>query len=111
MFKGLLSELGGWCPAFPNISMEVLGAEDASRLEDRFSEEEVFAAISGLKSEKASGPDGFPIVFWSFSWEFVQEEVMDFFKEFFEQKKFVRSLNDFLGDDPQKRKRRGYQRL
>ena len=28
-FKGLLSEPRGWCPAFPNIPMEVLGAEDA----------------------------------------------------------------------------------
>ena len=53
-------------------------------LEDSFSEEEVFVAISGLNSEKAPGPDGFPIVFWSFSWEFVKEEVMDFFTEFFE---------------------------
>ena len=53
--------------------MEVLGAKDASRLEDRFSEEEVFAAISGLSGEKAPWLDGFPIVFWSFSWEFVKE--------------------------------------
>ena len=70
-FKGLLSDPGGWCPTFPNIPMEVLGVEDAGRLEDRFFEEEVFAAISGLNGEKAPEPDGFPIVFWSFSWEFV----------------------------------------
>ena len=62
-FKGLLSELGEWSLAFPNIPMEVLGVEDAGRLEDRFSEEEVFVAISGLNGEKASGPDGFPILF------------------------------------------------
>ena len=43
--------------------------------------------------EKALGPDGFPIMFWSLSWEFVKDEVMKFFKEFYEQKKFVRSLN------------------
>ena len=46
-----------------------------------------------LAKWKASGPDGFPIAFWSFSWEFIKVEVMDFFKEFFEKKKFVRSLN------------------
>ena len=73
--------------------MEVLGAEDAGIMEDRFSEEEVFAAISGLNCEKAPGPDGFHIALWSFSREFVKVEVMDFFKEFFEKKKFVRSLN------------------
>ena len=65
-FKKLLFELGGWRPTFPNIPMEVLGAEDSGRLEDRFSEKEVFAAISGLNGEKAPGPDDFPIVFWSF---------------------------------------------
>ena len=73
--------------------MEVLGTEDAGSLEVRFFEEEVFAAISGLNGEKAPGPDSFPITFWFFSWEFVKDEVMDFFKEFYEKKKFVRSLN------------------
>ena len=62
-------------------------------MEDRFSEEEVFATISGLNGEKALGLNGFPIAFRSFSWEFIKVEVMDFFKEFFEKKKFVRSLN------------------
>ena len=71
----------------------MLGAEDSSSLEAKFLEEEVFVAISGLNGEKALGTDGFPIVFWSFSWEFVKDEVMSFFKEFYEQKKFVRSLN------------------
>ena len=92
-FKGLLLEPGGWRLAFPNIPMEVLGTEDVDSLEVRFSEEEVFAAILGLNGEKAPRPDGFPIAFWSFSWEFVKDEVMDFFKEFYEKKKFVRSLN------------------
>ena len=60
-------------------------------MEVRFFEEEVFADITGLNGEKVPGSDGFPIAFWSFSWEFVKDEVMDFF-EFYE-KKFVRSLN------------------
>ena len=73
--------------------MEVLGIEDVGSLEVRFFEEEVFVAISGLNGEKAPRPDSFPIAFWSFSWEFVKDEGMDFFKEFYEKKKFVRSLN------------------
>ena len=32
-------------------------------------------------------------MFWPFSSEFVKEEVIDFFKKFFEHKKFVRCLN------------------
>ena len=73
--------------------MEELGTEEADSLEVRFSEEEVSTAIAGLNGEKAPGPDGFPIAFWSFCWEFVKDEVMEFFKEFYEKKKFVKSLN------------------
>ena len=67
MSKGLLSELGGWRPTFPNIPLEVLGTKNAGSLEVRFSKEEVFAAIAGLNGEKAMGPGGFPIAFRSFS--------------------------------------------
>ena len=42
--------------------------------------EEVFRALSDLKGDKAPGPNGFPLAFWHFSWEFVREEVMGFFK-------------------------------
>ena len=42
---------------------------------------------------KAPGPDGFPLAFWSFSWDFVKVEVLGFFREFFEHNQFVKSLN------------------
>ena len=58
-----------------------------------FSEEEIWIAISGLNSDKAPDPDGFPLAFWSFSWDFVRNEVLGFFKEFHEQSKFVKNLN------------------
>ena len=111
-FKSLLSDRGEWCPTFPDIPLDVIENEDSRRLEDKFSENEVLAAISGLNEEKALGPDGFPIMFWSFSWEFVKDEVMEFFKEFYEQKKFMRNLNTtFVVMIPTKRNGRGYQRL
>ena len=62
-------------------------------MEEVFSEEEIWAAISELNGDKAPGPDGFPLAFWSFSWDFVKAEVMGFFKEFHEHGKFVRSIN------------------
>ena len=58
-----------------------------------FTEEEILAAISGLNGDKASGPEGFPLAFWSFSWDFMKDEVMGFFREFFEHNQFVKSLN------------------
>lgn len=62
-------------------------------LEILFTGEEVFTALSELNGEKAPGQDEFPNAFWQFSWDFVREEVIRFFKEIFDQKKFVRSLN------------------
>ena len=47
----------------------------------------------GLNSNKALGPDGFPLAFWCFSWDFVKNEVLGFFEEFHEQSRFVKNLN------------------
>ena len=58
-----------------------------------FIEEEILAAVLGLNGDKAPGPDGFPLAFWSFNWDFVKDEVMGFFREFFEHNQFVKSLN------------------
>ena len=42
--------------------------------------------------------------FWQFCWDFVKDEVLGFFKDFFERGKFVRSLNTtFLVLIPKKR--------
>ena len=56
-------------------------------------EEEILAAVSGLNDDKAPYLDGFPLAFWFFSWDFVKEEVMGFFREFFQHNQFVKSLN------------------
>ena len=53
---------------------------DVEGLEKPFLEEEVFGALSGFCGEKASGLDGFSMAFWQFSWDFVKEEVMNFFR-------------------------------
>ena len=65
----------------------------AAKLEDLFNVEEVFTALSNLNRDKALGSDGFSIAFWQFSWDFVKEKIMGFFKEFHENNMFVRRLN------------------
>ena len=75
------------------MALNEIGSEEADRLEESFSEEEIWSAISGLNSDKAPGLDGFPIAFWIFSWDFVKKEVLGFFKEFHEQSRFVKNLN------------------
>ena len=75
----------------------MIGEDHCAKLEEMFTEEEILAAVFGLNDDKASGPDGFPLAFWSFSWDFVKEEVMGFFREFFQNDQFVKVECYFLG--------------
>ena len=93
-FQNLLTEPGGWRPCLSSLEFDSIGVEEAARLEEMFSVEEVFSALAELNEDKASGPDGFSFAFWQFYWDFVKVEVMGFFKDFFERGKFVRSLNN-----------------
>ena len=103
-FKLLLSDSGNWRPSLDGMQFERLGEQKATRLEEPFSEEEVFGALMDLSCEKDPGPDGFPMAFWQLSWELVKVEVMSFFREFHENGRFVKSLNaTFLVLIPRKR--------
>ena len=92
-FQNLLLALGGWSPSLPDFAFNEIGSKEVARLEESFSEEEIWTAISGLNNDKAPGPDGFLLAFWSFRWDFVRNEVLGFFKEFHEQSRFVKNLN------------------
>ena len=92
-FKNLLTAPTGWSPSLPDLDLNRIGIAEAVSLEETFSENEIWTAISGLKSDKAPSPDGFPLAFWSFSWDFVKDEVIGFFKEFHDNSRFVKNLN------------------
>ena len=62
-FQILFSDPGGWNPSLPDLEINEIGSEESARLEENFSEEEIWNAISGLNSDNAPGPDGFPIAF------------------------------------------------
>ena len=70
-----------------------IGSESATKTKEPFTEEEVFAALSELNGDKAPGPDGFSMAFWQLSCDFLRNDVMGFFKEFYEHKKFIRNMN------------------
>ena len=72
-YQDLLSELGGWHPSISSLEFDRIGREEAARLEEMFSLEDVYLALSELNGDKAPGPDGFPIAFWQFCWDFVKE--------------------------------------
>ena len=46
-----------------------------------------------MNGDKAPGPNGFTVAFWQACWDFVKEEVVELFKEFYDQKSFAKSLN------------------
>ncbi|KAJ9682618.1 hypothetical protein PVL29_018523 [Vitis rotundifolia] len=92
-FRLLLSNPGDWRPSVSGLQFDTLESLDASALEIPFTEEEVFNALLGCNGDKAPGPDGFSMAFWQFAWDFVKADVMCFFKEFYDNGKFVKSLN------------------
>ena len=71
-----------------------LRSSEAETLEVQFTEEEIYAALMGMNGDKkAPGPDGLTIAFWQSRWELVKEEIMELFREFYDQCSFAKSLN------------------
>ena len=66
-FQGLLSDPGSWRPNLIVLPFKVIDADQAVKLEERFMEEEAWAALGGLNGDKALGPDGFPLAFLTFN--------------------------------------------
>ena len=62
-FQKLLLAPGGWLPILLEIALNEIGSKEATKLEEVFSEEEIWTAISGLNNDKAPGPNGFSLAF------------------------------------------------
>ena len=92
-FQNLISASNSWLLPLPDLPFNVIGDVQAAKLEEMFTEEEILVAISGLSGDKAPSLNGFPLAFLVFSWDFVKDEVLGFFQEFYEHNRFVKSLN------------------
>ncbi|RVX06605.1 LINE-1 reverse transcriptase-like [Vitis vinifera] len=92
-FQNLLSEEPGWRADIGGLHLNQLNPREAEDLEMPFTEEEILGALMEMRGDKAPGPDGFTMAFWQECWEFVKEEVVDLFKEFFEYGSFSKCLN------------------
>ena len=66
-FQSLMSAPSTWRALLLDLPFNGISEEQAAKLEDIFADEEILAAITGLNGDKAPGPDGFPLVLWSFS--------------------------------------------
>ncbi|RVW74111.1 putative mitochondrial protein [Vitis vinifera] len=76
------------------LQLEQISQQEAENLEHPFSEDEIHSALMEMNGDKASGPDGFTMAFWQSCWALVKEEVLDLFKEFYEQSAFIKSINN-----------------
>ena len=88
-----MSEKHSWKTDIEGLQLQRLNHVEAEGLEQPFTEEEIHAALMGMNGDKAPGPDGFTVAFWQSCWDFVKEEIVDLFKEFFDEKSFAKSLN------------------
>ena len=90
-------------PILDDVGFSSISVGDASWLDRRFEEEEVFGVISDCNGEKALGPDGFSMAFFQFCWCVLKTEIMVVFHNFHTQAVFEKSLNaSFLALIPKK---------
>ena len=92
-FQQLLSEEHSWKTDIEGLQLQRLNHVEAEGLEQPFTEEKIHAALMGMNGDKTPGPNGFTMAFWQSCWDFVKEEIMDLFKEFFDERSFAKSLN------------------
>ena len=63
-FKDLLTDPAYWHPSMEGLDFNRIDVEGIARLEEVFSDEEVFSTLSDLNRDKVPGPDGFLLSFW-----------------------------------------------
>ncbi|KAE8693418.1 Polycomb group protein FERTILIZATION-INDEPENDENT ENDOSPERM [Hibiscus syriacus] len=70
-----------------------ISAAQRAYMEEEFTEQEVWNAISSSDSAKAPGPDGFTMGFYKKYCKHLKEHIMEFFSNFFEGKEWVHRVN------------------
>ena len=93
-YQQLLLESSDWKTDIGRLQLNQISLQEEGMLELSFSEAEVQAALMDMNRDKAPGPDGFTLAFWQSCGDFAKEEILDMFKEFYEQNVFLKSLNN-----------------
>ena len=92
-FHQLLSEDLDWKADIEGLHLDHRCIQEVESLELPFSKEEIRFALMEMNGDKAPSPDGFTVAFWQTCWDFVKEEILELFKEFYDQSSFAKSLN------------------
>ena len=92
-FKSLLTNTGEWRANIDGPTFQSINEDEASKIENPFTIEEVFTTLSNLNGDKAPVPNGFTMAFWQFSYDIVKEDIMRLFNDFHDSGEFVKNLN------------------
>ena len=92
-YQDLYTEIDTWRPTVDGLDSASIGEDDMLFLEREFSKEEVSQVLAEMEGDKAPGPDGFTMAFFSKCWRVVEADVMAVFKHFHRYSVFERSLN------------------
>jgi len=91
--RRLLTESATWRPSLDGLAFPCLDSSEAVWPERSFQEEEIYQTLLIVEVDKAPGPDGFTIAFFRSCWSIVKVDLMNFFHNFHEHERFVKSLN------------------
>ncbi|RVW79590.1 Transposon TX1 uncharacterized 149 kDa protein [Vitis vinifera] len=93
-FKICSQKIRGWKADIGRLQFDQISQQEAENLERPFTEDEIHVALMEMNGDKAPSPDGFTMDFWQSCWDFIKEEILEMFKDFYEHSSFLKSLNN-----------------
>lgn len=79
---------------YPGSGFPSIRLDQVAWLEREVTPEETWKALSSMSSLKASGPDGFPVLFFQKSWSYTGPALVDFVKRIVERAEINREANE-----------------
>uniref|UniRef100_A0A0V0IB11 Putative ovule protein n=1 Tax=Solanum chacoense TaxID=4108 RepID=A0A0V0IB11_SOLCH len=83
-YQNLYKETETWRPNLNLQDFTSINLEEQIWLHRQFEKEEVLKGINLCASDKASGPDGFPMSFFKEFWSVLKEDILNTMKHFHE---------------------------
>ena len=84
----------GWKADIGRLQFDQISQQEAENLERPFTEDEIHVDLMEMNGDKAPGPNGFTMAFWQSCWEFIKEEILEMFKDFYDHSYFLKTLNN-----------------
>ncbi|RVW41291.1 Endonuclease MutS2 [Vitis vinifera] len=84
----------GWKADIGGLRLDEISQQEAETLERPFTEEEIYVALMEMNGDKAPGRTALQWLFWQSCWEFIKEEILEMFKDFYDHSSFLKSLNN-----------------